>query len=540
MRSRLFVLIPVLSVTLSAAACAAAPASQPLAPSRQPALPRTTETFANPLDVLVADPFIFREGDTYYLYGTAARSGLLVWTSKNLVDWQLHDYAFRRSTDSWSRGFFWAPELFKHKGKYYLHFTAVGGENQARRIVLAESDSPLGPFKEVKAPWFEPGQSTIDSHVFRDDDGQLYLYAVYTGEKFDKRFQITVRKVDEDLNPAGHETVCISPSLKWEGDYVNEGPFILKHDGVYFLTYSGNGYHSPDYCVGVATSKSPLGPWTKQEHGPILHRGWGVSGPGHHCFIDSPDHKELFIVYHTHQFVEHPGPPRQLAIDRARFVMSPKPTIEVGVATTQPIPMPSGSRPHVRGQNDEFDSPKLDRDRWTVFSEGYRRDPHWLLADGALKIQTEDGDVHEDRSDLSNLFLQYAPVGDFTVTTRVNISPDADYQQAFLTLWQDHNNYAKLVYLHSHGGRKIEVGVERQEHYDSHLHDAANLGNEVFLRIRRTGTRCDFLISTDGRRWQSIESQNVPLTDLRVGLGACSPGGAPSTTAAFDFIRFEK
>src|SRR6266496_2226217 len=55
------------------------------------------DTYCNPIDVLLADPFIFHQGDTYFLYATAADDGLLVWTSKNLVNWQLRGYAFQRS-----------------------------------------------------------------------------------------------------------------------------------------------------------------------------------------------------------------------------------------------------------------------------------------------------------------------------------------------------------------------------------------------------------------------------------------------------------
>src|SRR4051812_34631731 len=170
------------------------------APIVAAAPPTTRDTYTNPLDVLLADPFIYREGDTYYLYGTAAANGLLVWTSQNLVDWQLRGYAFHRTKQTWSHEHFWAPELFKQNGKYYLHFTALGGpgDKPVRRIVLSEGDSPLGPFHETKAPWFDAGQTTIDSDVFRDDDGQLYLYSVYTGEHFDRRFQVNVRKLDAD------------------------------------------------------------------------------------------------------------------------------------------------------------------------------------------------------------------------------------------------------------------------------------------------------------------------------------------------------
>src|SRR2546421_6931097 len=122
------------------------------------------DTYCNPIDVLLADPFIDHEGDTYYLYGTASEYGLPVWTSKNLVNWQLRGHAFRRSEQSWSRKYFWAPELFKHRGKYYLHFTACH-EDRQHRIVLAEADSPLGPFREIKAPWFATGRDTIEDEV---------------------------------------------------------------------------------------------------------------------------------------------------------------------------------------------------------------------------------------------------------------------------------------------------------------------------------------------------------------------------------------
>jgi hypothetical protein len=64
------------SIVLLASLSLAPIASRADAPATQPA------TYTNPLPVHVADPFIFREGDTYYLYGTAAGDGLLAWTSR--------------------------------------------------------------------------------------------------------------------------------------------------------------------------------------------------------------------------------------------------------------------------------------------------------------------------------------------------------------------------------------------------------------------------------------------------------------------------
>jgi beta-xylosidase len=310
---------------------------------------RAEPAYRNPLDVELADPFIFREGDTYYLYGTAAGDGLLVWTSGDLVNWTRHGHAFKRTDETWSRRHFWAPELLAHDGKYYLHFTAQGGEPRVRRVVLAEGDSPLGPFREIKAPWFDADRPVIDGHVFRDEDGQLYLYTVHLDDPPKHTcFEIHVRKLDAMMNPSAETAACISPTLPWEGEIVNEGPFVLRRGDTYLLTWSANPYWDRNYSVGVATAKSPLGPWTKSSGGPILKATDQVSGPGHHCFVESPDGKELFIAYHVHRDPTNGRAGRMLAIDRARFVDRPEPTLEVLGPTHTPQPMPSGAAPATR------------------------------------------------------------------------------------------------------------------------------------------------------------------------------------------------
>jgi beta-xylosidase len=61
--------------------------------------------------------------------------------------------------------------------------------------------------------------------------------------------------------------------------------------------YSGTGADSPNYGIGYATSKSPLGPFKKYEGNPIAQRRGKVLGPGHHCVIEAPNGK-LWLVYH--------------------------------------------------------------------------------------------------------------------------------------------------------------------------------------------------------------------------------------------------
>lgn len=504
---------------------------------RSPAV-REGKGFANPLAVKLADPFIFREGDTYYLYGTSGGSrGTMGWTSKNLIDWRSVGFLFERTNETYSRQHFWAPELFKHRGKYYLHFTA-SSETTTLRLVLCESDSPTGPFKEVKAPWFESEKAVIDGNVFRDKDGQLYLYYVLDCSE-NVQSEIYVRRLNHKLEAEDEPTLCIKPSQEWEGSTWNEAPFVLLFEGVYYLMYSANFFGDRDYSVGYATARSPLGPWTKASENPILKATSGVSGPGHNAAMISPNGKEIFIVYHSHQQTNGQGWHRQLAIDRMGFVRSGrgKPARLVVNGPTRALqPMPSGAQHWPVARSDEFDG-ALDRTQWLVMSEYPRA---WTMDDGWLRIVTQDGDIAGDRADIRNLFYQYAPAGDFDVTTRLRIAPNAEYEQAFLTLFQDHNRFIKVGSVYSQGGRKIEFGTDTDGVYDFTLFENT-FGEELLLRMKRQGNDFSAYASADGREWMTLkEDLKFDMIDLKIGIAACAPGSEKPIPAAFDFLRIEQ
>ena len=123
----------------------------------------------------------------------------------------------------------------------------------------------------------------------------------------------------DPLTKKGERTEVIRPSVDWERTKgsVTEGPWMLKHDGIYYLMYSGSGADGPDYAIGYATAKSPIGPFTKYAGNPIAKRGNGVFGPGHHCVVTGPDGK-LWMIYHQ-QNSEKIGWARFLAIDPLWF-----------------------------------------------------------------------------------------------------------------------------------------------------------------------------------------------------------------------------
>lgn len=111
---------------------------------------------------------------------------------------------------------------------------------------------------------------------------------------------------------------CIHATKPWEDTEkvawtVTEGPTVLKKNGLYYLIYSANDFRNKDYAVGYATSKSPYGPWDKENNSPfIATKGLGYPGTGHgDVFFDKKGN--MFYVFHTH-FSDTEVSPRKTAI----------------------------------------------------------------------------------------------------------------------------------------------------------------------------------------------------------------------------------
>ncbi|HLT42398.1 MAG TPA: glycoside hydrolase family 43 protein, partial [Sphingobacteriaceae bacterium] len=226
------------------------------------------ESFIDYTPVSLGDPFIMLYENTYYAYGTNADDGIEVYTSDDLTLWKKEPQLALKSDDSWGERWFWAPEVYyiKEKDKFFMYYSAD------EHICVATSNSPLGPFtQEAKQPVLSD-EKAIDNTLFIDDDGKAYTYF----DRFNDGLNIWVAELEDDLQTIKKSTLtkCINVSQEWEEIWprVNEGAFVVKHKGYYYLTYSANSYESPFYGIGFATATSPTGPWTKYEANPILQK----------------------------------------------------------------------------------------------------------------------------------------------------------------------------------------------------------------------------------------------------------------------------
>lgn len=308
------------------------------------AAPAPAATYRNPIidHIGPADPAVIRYEGRYYLYPTWDGRGYDVFVSDDLVNWKQKPKCY---TDP-RRGA-WAPDVFhnsKGDGKFYLYYT-VDNPKGGKLIGVAVAEHPLGPFVD-KGNLVE--NNAIDAHLFGDDDGSLYLYYVLLGNPF----RIFVRPMSDPLTLTGEPTEVIGAAAPWETarGAVTEGPWMLKHKGVYYLMYSGSGANGPEYAIGYATAASPTGPFTRYAGNPIAKQGNGVFGPGHHCVVEGPD-GGLWMVYHQQNSTKV-GWDRFLAIDPLWFDENGVIHTRTTRNTDQPAPQsPKGALPVNRETN---------------------------------------------------------------------------------------------------------------------------------------------------------------------------------------------
>ena len=284
--------------------------------------------------------------------------------SKDLCTWEpagseAASYSLIVSENDWEKNDFCAPEVVydAENSIYYMYYSAtcaqsadsaIGNDSDTtydrNYIGIASSSTPVGPFTPVsltdsdtneKVPCIDvrkqfslPYFGTIDAHMLQDGQ-DLYLYfnnikgssglesgiwgmkmLDYTTPDYTTlraltrpNFRSVVSKTGAEAFTDGGVTTEGCEAYSYSEGTTNEGAYVIKKDGKYYLTYSANSYDSQSYSVHQAVSDSPLGVYVKvkpEDGNPILD-GSLVNyskGTGHHSFVAVGD--ELFIVYHRH------------------------------------------------------------------------------------------------------------------------------------------------------------------------------------------------------------------------------------------------
>lgn len=181
----------------------------------------------------------------------------------------------------WAKKQLWDNDVVEKDGKYYLIFCAKD-YNEVFHLGVAIADRPEGPFKPQPDPI--RGSYSIDPCVFKDDDGQIYVYfgGIWGGQL--QRYKDNIALSDEYL-PQGDEDPLPSRVVRMTDDVLQfaedpkpviivdedgkplkssdphrffEASWMHKMNGKYYFSYSTGDTHLLCYAVG----DNPYGPFT--------------------------------------------------------------------------------------------------------------------------------------------------------------------------------------------------------------------------------------------------------------------------------------
>lgn len=266
-----------------------------------------------------ADPEARTYEGKHWIYATRSiteytkQLNLDAFSSSDLIHWEKHESIIEMSDFPWMWRAVWAPTITRKRGKYYLVFATndIQSNDEIGGLEIAVSDRPEGPFRgylgKPLIDRFIHSAQPIDAHLFKDDDGTIYLY--YGGWR-----HCNVAKMNDDMTgfiplENGETFLSITPD-----GYV-EGPCMIKKDGLYYLMWSQGDWVNGSYCVAYGVSEDPLGPF--ENKGIVLERQEPIAeGPGHHGFLHLPESDEWLIVYHRRIIGDPEAGNRMLCIDK--------------------------------------------------------------------------------------------------------------------------------------------------------------------------------------------------------------------------------
>jgi len=307
------------------------------------------DTFTNPIATSGADPWMIRHGDDYFLV-QARRGHVVVGRATNPVD-----IGKSRWVTVWTPPAgkpyskeVWAPELHYLQNKWYIYVAADDGDNDHHRLYVLEgtTQNPQDPFTfrgELKLP---DDRWAIDGSAFTFSNRLFFIWSGWAGSSnVDQR--IYLAELSDPLTVKGGRTCISTPQYDWEKrdgpPWINEGPEALQHDGRLFIIYSAAGSWADNYCLGqlTFTGGDPLRAeaWVKKP-APVFSRTADVFGPGHCCFVKSPDGTEDWIIYHTAKY-SGAGWNRNLRAQKFTWSADGSPDFGIPVSTGVPLPRPA-------------------------------------------------------------------------------------------------------------------------------------------------------------------------------------------------------
>ncbi|MEU6414066.1 ThuA domain-containing protein [Microbispora sp. NPDC046933] len=188
----------------------------------------------------------------------------------------------------------------------------------------------------------------------------------------------------------------------------------------------------------------------------------------------------------------------------------------------------------IRG-SDTFDGDTLNTSRWSTV----RNAPNLpvRVANGGLVLPVTNGDINEGAAGPISYVGQRARTGPWTITTKVTIPHNREWQHAGLLMHGTDNDYVKLAFTrNSSGGRIMEFQTEAggTRTWHANVGVPADFPSTAHLRLVSDGQKLTAAYSADGQAWTALAGSANVVPNATVGLVAAGDTGAAQVNAVFD------
>ncbi|RSH90256.1 hypothetical protein EHS25_001590 [Saitozyma podzolica] len=449
------------------------------------------------------DPTICRVGDTFFLVTSSFEfwPGLPVYTSHNLVEWELIGHAINRPSQGVimrvvdTNGGLWAPTI--------RYRPTIPGRSSGRcSVAHLIADAEIGTGCNEVPPrgfyvWTEDiyddekwsdaiyfDETGIDQDLFFDDDGKTYLSVTHritdpsvkpvpTGiPGFD--FLQAAYVVEIDLETGRSLTAPRILRLSHTG--LNEGSHIFKKDGSYYLITADGGTFGT-HQEWVSRSTGPLGPYepAPAPYNPMLFNADHptIRNTGHVDLVEDASGHWWAVFLGVRQRRHAANDPLRTVdvvcghLGRETFLAPVEwrdgwPLVNGGAKIELSIdvpalPAPVGEQALLRpAWTDNFNSPLLDR-RWYFIRTPMKR-CYTLFEDQGLRLYGNPYRLEDDESPA--VLLRRQTVFDVDWTTEMDFAPSQPMQEAGTLLWLDSETYASIgvrLSADGSGGRDVVI-----------------------------------------------------------------------------------
>ncbi|SFU52173.1 glycoside hydrolase family 43 protein [Butyrivibrio sp. INlla21] len=223
-------------------------------------------------EINIRDPFILPDNETYYLFGTRAKTcwgkadGFDGYKSKDLVNWDGPYEVFNRPEGFWADKNYWAPEVHKYNGSFYMFATFNSESLDKKGTMILKADTPLGPYRLHSDGKITPDEwNCLDGTFYVSGSGKPYMVfshewvdigdgeICYVELSIDLKTAVSAPKTLFSASEAKPWVSSITHRSRNEPVYVTDGPFMYRtNNGELIMLWAT--FSDGNYAEGIARS----------------------------------------------------------------------------------------------------------------------------------------------------------------------------------------------------------------------------------------------------------------------------------------------